>query len=180
MPRELAKRMLFALPPKARIGLGRFLYERLRYGNGRLARRGRVLALRLQGGKIGASVKIGRNVSVDNPENLVVGDCVSIQESCFLSAYGGITIGSEVSIGRGTCIVSSSHPYEGEGPIRRNPLVKLPVTIGSDVWIGMNVSVLGGVRIDGRTVVAAMSLVNDDVPTGSVAGGIPAKKLKTF
>jgi len=143
-----------------------------------MARRLRLVGLRLQGAVLGTGVKFGREVTVDFAENLVIADHVSVQERCYLSAFGGITIGSEVSIGRGTCIVSSTHPYETDLPIRRNPLVKQSVTIGNNVWIGMNTSILAGVTLGDHTVVGAMSLVNRSLSADGVYAGVPAKLIK--
>src|SRR5689334_15746542 len=48
------------------------------------------------------------------------------------------------------------------------------VTIGSDVWIGMDVKVLTGVRIGNGAIVAAHSVVTKDVPSYTVVAGNPA------
>ncbi len=159
---------------------GRYLYETYRYSDSPLSRRMRKLALKMQGAVLGADVKIGRNVSIDYPENLRVGSRVSIQESCYLSAYGRIVIGDDVSIGRGTSIVSSTHPFREGEVIRKNALTACPVTIEDNVWIGMNASILGGVTIRGRSVVGAMTLVNKDVDGGTIVGGVPAKVIGSF
>lgn len=47
--------------------------------------------------------------------------------------------------------------------------------IGSDVWIGMNVTLLNGVNIGHGSVVATSSVVTKDVPPYAIVGGVPAK-----
>lgn len=47
--------------------------------------------------------------------------------------------------------------------------------IGNDVYIGCNATIVGGVRIGDRAVIAANSLVLSDVPDDSLAIGVPAK-----
>lgn len=54
----------------------------------------------------------------------------------------------------------------------------LPVTIGNDVWIGANVTVINGIHIGDGAVVAANSVVTRDVPSYSVCGGCPAQVLR--
>lgn len=55
-----------------------------------------------------------------------------------------------------------------------------PVFIGDHVWIGMNAIVLKGVRIGDGALIAAGSVVTRDIPADCVAGGVPARVLKTF
>ncbi len=50
--------------------------------------------------------------------------------------------------------------------------------IGSDVWIGANVIIPGGVQIGTGSIVAAGSVVVKDVPPYAVVGGNPAKVIR--
>lgn len=52
------------------------------------------------------------------------------------------------------------------------------VFIGNDVWIGLRVIIMGGIRIGDGAVIAAGSIVTRDVPPYAIVGGIPAKILK--
>jgi len=56
--------------------------------------------------------------------------------------------------------------------------VATPVTIGNDVWIGGNVTFLPGVTIGDKAVIAAGAVVTKDVPSNTVAGGVPARVIK--
>ena len=53
-----------------------------------------------------------------------------------------------------------------------------PVTIGNDVWIGANCTILPGVTIGNNVVVAAGAVVTKDVPDNCVVGGVPVKIIK--
>ncbi len=55
-----------------------------------------------------------------------------------------------------------------------------PVTIGANVWIGANVTVLPGVAIGDNAVVAAASVVTKDVPVNTVAVGSPARVVRSL
>lgn len=52
-----------------------------------------------------------------------------------------------------------------------------PIVIEDDVFVGYGAIVLPGVCIGSRSVVAAGAVVNRDVPSGSVVGGVPAKVI---
>ena len=52
------------------------------------------------------------------------------------------------------------------------------MTIGDDVWIGVNAVVLPGVTIGTGAVVAAGAVVADDVAPNTVVGGVPATVLR--
>ncbi|WP_449448012.1 acyltransferase [Thermomonas brevis] len=139
----------------------------------------RIMLLRFLGAKVGDAVYLARSVVFKNPSRLVIGDRVSIHEFCYLDAFGGISIGSDVAIAHSTSILSSEHTWTDRGvPIKYNALSPRPVVIDDDVWIGCGVRVLGGVRINRRTVIAAGSVVKGEVLGEYIYGGVPAKPMK--
>lgn len=54
------------------------------------------------------------------------------------------------------------------------------ITIGNDVWIGMDTIVLGGVTIGNGSVIAAGSVVTKSIPENVLAGGVPARVIKSL
>ena len=52
---------------------------------------------------------------------------------------------------------------------------KLVNKIGSDVWIGLDVNLIGGVEIGDGAVILSRAFVTKDVPPYAIVGGIPAK-----
>jgi len=55
-----------------------------------------------------------------------------------------------------------------------------PIKICNDAWIGMNVIVMKGVTIGCGSIVAAGSVVVNDVPDWTIVGGNPAKVIKSI
>ena len=52
------------------------------------------------------------------------------------------------------------------------------VIIENDVWIGMNVTIMGGVKIGNGAIVGSHALVTRDVKPYEIVGGVPAKVIK--
>lgn len=54
------------------------------------------------------------------------------------------------------------------------------VTIGDNVFIGVNSIIMPGVKIDDNVIVAAGSIVTKSIPKGMIVGGNPAKIIGSF
>jgi virginiamycin A acetyltransferase len=63
-------------------------------------------------------------------------------------------------------------PKPGDLPFKGDTIV------GNDVWIGFDSLVMPGVRIGDGAIVAARSVVTQDVPAYSIVGGNPAKLIR--
>ena len=59
-----------------------------------------------------------------------------------------------------------------------NTRISAPIVIGDHVWIGVNATILKGVRIGSGAVIAAGAVVVRDVAPNSLVGGVPARVLK--
>lgn len=113
----------------------------------------------------GATISIGRNVYV-GPYVTVVGKA-------------GIHIGDGTQIAERVTIRDQDHRIHGcQGVfIRDAGMVSAPIRIAEDVWIGAGAVVLKGVTIGRGAVVAANAVVNRDVESFEIVGGVPAKHL---
>lgn len=108
-----------------------------------------------------------------------IGDNTGINAYGYFGGQGGITIGNEVIIGPYVKIFSENHNFSEKGTsIRNQGVQRKDVVIGDDCWIGANVTILDGVELKERTVVAAGSVVTKSFEEGVVIGGIPAKVIK--
>jgi len=105
---------------------------------------------------------------------LKAGDFLHMGRFSHINTARRVIIGNECGVGMGTKIFTHGaylSAWEGFPTQFDN------VEIGDRVWLP-NAWVNPGVKIGSDVVVAAMSLVNDDLPSGCFAGGIPAKVLK--
>ena len=132
----------------------------------------------------GKSVKIGREAWIGDRAiigggraelgSLVVGDFLHLGIRGQINTANDVVIGDEVGMGMNSMVFSHGaylSEYEGY------PYQDEPVTIGSNVWLPYAI-VNPGIEIGNSVVVAAVSLVNKNLPTGCLAGGIPVKILK--
>lgn len=92
-----------------------------------------------------------------------------------LSCFECIRIGNGVVISENVCMRDSDdHTINGSS----RPMTQ-PIIIGDHVWIGMNVTILKGVRVGNGAIIAAGAVVTKDVPENALVGGVPAKVIKT-
>jgi acetyltransferase-like isoleucine patch superfamily enzyme len=112
-----------------------------------------------------------------------IGSQTRLHASC-IRAYQSVTIGKRCLIASNCQITDASgHALsfqDVESRIRDICLDARPVFIADDVWLCEGVKVLPGVSIGKGTVVAAGSVVTKNLPAYCLAGGIPAKVIKSY
>ncbi len=88
-----------------------------------------------------------------------------------------VTFGDNVFIGPNVSIYTACHPLEAPA---RNSGVEWaePVSVGNSVWIGGGVTIVPGVAIGDRVVIAAGAVVTRDVPSDCLVAGVPARVIK--
>ena len=59
-------------------------------------------------------------------------------------------------------------------------VISAPVVICDDVWIGFKASILKGVNVGARSIVAAGSVVTKDVPPDTLVAGNPARIIRSL
>lgn len=122
---------------------------------------------------------MGRGSVLTAIYSLSIGSRVYIGKYCSIEVEGNI--GSDVLIGNHVLIVGRrDHDWRAQSSIFSAPHVtderalSLPLTIGSNVWIGAGSVVLSGLSIGDDAIVAAGSTVRHDVPPGTIVAGNPA------
>lgn len=133
----------------------------------------------VMGAKFGKGVVIYPGVWIAPGRNLVVGDDVDFAKDVLITTSGGVEIGDRVLIGYRTQIISANHSIPPIGqPFPISGDSKAKVTIEKDVWIGANCVITPGVTVGEGAVVAAGSVVTNNVQPNAIVGGVPAKMIK--
>lgn len=145
-------------------------------------------------GNIYLNVIKAKNVKIKSKYILIN---VSIDDYSYIGSNSNlrnVTIGKFCSIGPNCLCGLAKHPTNGisTSPIFYSTLKQCGTTlctkdkieehgkviIGNDVFIGANVSILSNVRIGDGAVIAAGSVVINDVPDYAIVGGVPTKIIK--
>ncbi len=110
---------------------------------------------------------------------LIVGENTYIGEQNNIRAAGAsILIGDNCLISQQVSIVSTNHGIDKDTLMNSQKWVsKGDIIIENDVWIGCSSQILAGVKIGEGAIIAAGSLVNKDVESYSIVGGVPAKLI---
>ena len=132
--------------------------------------------------EVGAfDVYAGSRINVNEGASLIMGSGY-LNYDCAIDVFSSVTIGHNVVISERVAIRDSDnhtiHCAEADGNTNVKPST-IPVVIGDHVWVGMNSVILKGVHIGEGAIIAAGSVVNKDVPPHCLAGGVPAKIIKT-
>ena len=114
--------------------------------------------------------------------DLYLGDGTTLGDRYFIICTKSVRFGKHVMTAANLFVSDCHHIYENtEIPPALLPVTEgRPVIIEDHVWIGINCCILEGVRIGRHAVVAANSVVKDDVPPYTLVAGAPARVKKTF
>ena len=147
----------------------------------------------------GEGLLIGPDVVLKHPETMEFGSCVFIGAQAMIQGRfdGTCRVGNHVWIGPqayfdardlvledyvgwgpGAKVLGSTHSGQpSDVPIITTSLIIKPVVIGYGADIGMNASILPGIRIGRHAIVGAGAVVTQDVPDSAVVAGVPARIL---
>lgn len=109
---------------------------------------------------------------------LQIGDYVGIGRGCYIAIKDHLQIGDYTRLGPNVTILDQDHSYVKDDLIMNQSANIEKVSIGKDVWVGANVTILKGVRIGDGAVVGANAVVTKNIPPYEIWGGVPAKLIK--
>lgn len=118
--------------------------------------------------EIGTVCNIGQNCYID--ESVIIGDGCKIQNG--VSVYKGVTLGSQVFVGPNVTFTNDYIPRAD------NPDWEIIDTrVENGVSIGANATIICGVTLGERSMVAAGAVVTRDVMPFTLVMGVPAKPV---
>lgn len=137
-------------------------------------------------GKCGPNVMIKPSTSVFKGvcNFYFEGDLKIARYAVIYSTDAKVIIGKKVDMAPYVKIISGNHRIDKVGHFmfdndyEKKPENDQDVVIEGDNWLGINVTILSGVRIGRGAIVSAGAVVNKSCPPYSIIGGVPAKLLK--
>jgi acetyltransferase-like isoleucine patch superfamily enzyme len=132
--------------------------------------------------RTGHGVKISPTASFRNGSRITIGSGTHVGERCMLWAgdsRGAIGIGEHCLLGPEVMLTASNYDPQPGTLIMDSPKREDDIHIGRNVWLGARVTVTAGVSIGDDCVVGAGAVVTRSLPPGTIAGGVPARALRS-
>lgn len=115
----------------------------------------------------------------DGSPKLKIGNGSSFGDYCHIGVSNSVTIGKNVLGASGILIIDHNHgnpkadleTSEVSDPKSRPLISKGPIFIGDNVWIGEGAIILGGSKIGSGAIIAANSIVKDEIKERSIYFG---------
>ena len=136
-----------------------------------------LIKLKLFGAKIGKNIKVYGNFTVvGHPKKLTLEDNITINEGVFLNCRDFLSIKKNSRLSAYVKIFTTALDTNS---ISRQHISK-KTTIEENVWLASNSLISYGVTVGKNSIIAASSVVTNDVDENSLYAGMPAKKIKTL
>lgn len=162
----------------ASFGSGSILYKPMLLGNTRFIHIGKNVQIR-QGARLETVV-----IDPANPPELRIEDNVSIEQDVHIVVLGKMTIGRNVSIAPRCTFNCGAHPFRDVNDSRRigDRLEGKDsfLIIGQDSFIGAGCVFQMNVELGAYAVIGSNAVVNQDIPSYSVAAGNPARVMMVY
>ena len=108
-----------------------------------------------------------------------VGSSSFIGESCLIRGQGGVHIGDAVLLAPRVQILAIDHLFsDSTRPILQQGIAAQGIVVEDGAWIGAGAILLDGVRVGNGAVVGAGAVVTQDIPSRTLAVGMPARVVR--
>jgi acetyltransferase-like isoleucine patch superfamily enzyme len=139
---------------------------------------------------IGADCRVGGKINITGRTSGTVTPTLTIGRNCDIGWGSTLAVGRRIEIGNNVRLAANvhlagypGHPIDADARARGEPETDDQVgdiVLEDDVWLASGVTVLKGVRIGRGSIVGAGSVVTRDLPAFVLAGGAPARVIRTI
>lgn len=128
-------------------------------------------------GSVGKCIVVNPPFRCDFGHNIHIGDNFIGNFNLTILDEAKVSIGDNVMIGPNCTLATIIHAML---PAQRNAGIMRakPISIGNNVWLASNVTVLPGVTIGDNAVIGAGSVVTKSIPAFTFAAGNPCRPIR--
>ncbi len=132
------------------------------------------ILLKMFGAKIGKGVVLKPSINIKYPWRLVVGNNVWIGENVWIDNLEDVIIGNNVSISQGAMLLCGNHDYKKE----TFDLITGKITLEDGVWIGAKSIVCPGIICKSHSILAVNSVATKNLDEYTIYQGNPAVEVR--
>jgi len=133
------------------------------------------MVLRAFGAKVANDVHVYPSTRIYMPWNVEIGAWAALGEDVLIYNLGKVCIGRGASLAYRSHVCAGTHDFSDPSL----PLLKPPVVIEDDVWIGTDAFIGPGVTVRRGAIVGARAVVTKDVNPLHIVAGNPARRVGT-
>ena len=112
-------------------------------------------------------IRLGRNTWIGDGSNL--------------GGAGGLEIGDDTFTGQYVTFHPENHRFDDPARLMRlQGVTRKGIKVGRNCWIGAKVTICDGVTVGDHCVLAAGAVVTRDIPSNSLAAGVPARVVRSL
>jgi len=129
--------------------------------------------MRIIGFKVGSGSQLSESIYVYDGRHFHAGSGCRLGSFCRIWDFSDISVGDNLLASHGLTMISGTHLLDEA----RSPR-PAPITIGNNVWLGVNVTIIGPATIGNNVVVGANSVVLGNIHSDGIYAGSPAKLVR--
>ena len=129
--------------------------------------------LRVFGARVGQQVNVYPSCRIYMPWNVSIGDWSALGDDVLVYSLGKVLIGQRVTVSYRAHVCAGTHDFSDPAL----PLLKPPVTLEDDVWVGTEAFLGPGVTVGAGALVGARAVVIRNVAPRDIVAGNPARTV---
>lgn len=134
------------------------------------------------GARIKRSLRIDNSVTDENStgdfSHLSIGSNTYIGDGVYMDLADKVDIGQDVTVGGDVSFITHADCNRSQWLSDHFPRDQGAITVNEGAWIGFGATIMHGVTVGRKSVVAAGSLVREDVEPQTVVAGTPAEPVR--
>jgi acetyltransferase-like isoleucine patch superfamily enzyme len=131
--------------------------------------------IRLVGVRIGAGSQLSESFYIFDGRRFCCGSGTRIGSFCRVWDFHDIRIGRDLLASHGLTLIAGSHNVDSIRSARPGEIV-----VGDNVWIGINVTIVGPAVIGDNVIIGANSFVTGDLAPNAIYAGSPARFIRSY